>query len=690
MEVASRPEKQALVASFERRETADTWETYAKAPPHSLRESSPSWLRRVGVSASLLIIPIAYSALVVIIGCLHRKKQNSFGDTVLEILQVASTLWPILFAAIMGPLLKTLALLAAERGTKLASLEFLLTSQTIATALKNLVTIGGIRKWTIFIVAVWFLSPLGGQAALRSLHLQPNPISIQTPAIYYLGINRSEIRDYYRAGAEVFSGASIEASLISDLRTVVAASFSTPDILVSHANGSSPRFDNATKILGGRWEASRLGHRDLWRNVRIPFLELLSGYDSDKPTSWVSVPSDEVVPYASLIGLPIRGGSFDRAGNSTMTVKFHYHTLSCGNDFNGTSWVYNGSEALYLHNTSSSVLLRYQNINAVSESLGYPNIWLDLVNNSAVIEHLTTDGQVEPQSKLQLVFGGSCSNPSSGKTVEMLRVCDIGLSYVEMEVRCTRTTAVADLVCEANRIRHAPSYPIEGNLTALSAWRMSTGILGELPFTGASQHLSEPSVLEMYLRDPPRTFQRLRTYGGSNFDYRDESGCYSLLPANVIERRLATAINTVTMASYNSSILTGGDGVALENRGLPWQNTTATWTEFEENIYVLNKPWFCITVISTAVLLICAIANAIIRHLIRAPDFMSSVAGLTRDSSFVNVSQDGSGMSGVDRLETLKDVQVRICDVYPGQDVGRIAFTTETGSPRLDRKRRYH
>lgn len=47
---------------------------------------------------------------------LHGKKQSSFGDTVLEVLSVASSLWPILFAAVLGPLLKSIALFRAERG----------------------------------------------------------------------------------------------------------------------------------------------------------------------------------------------------------------------------------------------------------------------------------------------------------------------------------------------------------------------------------------------------------------------------------------------------------------------------------------------------------------------------------------------------------------------------------------------
>ncbi|EWZ46413.1 hypothetical protein FOZG_02560 [Fusarium oxysporum Fo47] len=234
----------------------------------SLRQSSPSWLRRVGLAVLLLLIPIAYAAL--------------------------------------------------------GSMEFLLTSQTTASALKNILTMGWIGSWVICVIAVWSLSPLGGQAALRSLGLQQNPMFTELSVTYYLGNNRSEIYQYYRSGASVFIGASAEQSMISDMRTVLSASFSTQDVLVSHANTSSPHYNDIITDLGGKWEASRRGRRDLWRNIRIPFLELLPAYDASDPHTWISVPEYEIVPYASLIGLPIRGGSFERPGNSTMAVHFHY------------------------------------------------------------------------------------------------------------------------------------------------------------------------------------------------------------------------------------------------------------------------------------------------------------------------------------------------------------------------------
>ncbi|KAF4493862.1 hypothetical protein FAGAP_10004 [Fusarium agapanthi] len=464
---------------------------------------------------------------------------------VLEVLSVASTLWPILFAAVLGPLLKSIALFRAERGSKLGSLEFLLTSQTTASALKNILTMGWIGSWAIGVIAIWSLSPLGGQAALRSFGLQQNPVSTKTPATYYLGDNRSQVFPYYRDGASVFFGASAGTSLISDMRTILSTSFSTQDILVSHANTSSPYYNDTIADLGG--------------------------YDGEDPHAWVSVPEDEVVPYASLIGLPIRGGSFERPGNSSMTAHFHYQTLSCGNAFNGSEWVRNGSTALWYHNTKSSVPLRYHYMGEEAPDMGYPNIWFDFPNTSTLAEHFSATFDMEPQSKLQLVMGG---------------------------------------------------------------------ILRELPFTGVSHHVAEPSTLEMYLRDPLGVFQRI--LGGYKDDPETTNvlGCFTSLPPKIIEKRLVTVLNTITMSTYEENVLTG-------------------------------------------VLMICAIANIVVRQHIKAPDFLDSVAGLTRDSPFVDVPQEGSGKSGSDRLEAIKNVKVRISDVNSDEEVGKIALTTELNDPKL-------
>ncbi|RSL96385.1 hypothetical protein CEP52_011513 [Fusarium oligoseptatum] len=484
--------------------------------PRTLKKSAPSWLGRVGLSILLIPIPVAYIVLVAIVGHLNNKEQSSFGDDVLEALQVASTLWPISFAAVVGPCLKTLALHRAERGSSIESLEFLLTSQTTVAALMNLFMVRQIPAWFVGIALVWCLSPLGGQAAVRSLHLQPISTTTEVPAMYYLGSNISDFNYFYNGSGDsgVFIGSSMRASLISDFRSAILTSFYMPDTVVSHANGSTDGFNSTVDALGGPSQAARMGRRDLWRNVRIPFLELLPGYDPDDPSSWVPVPSDMVVPYASLIGVPIRGGSFNRAGNSTLTVHAHYQTLSCKRIFNAEDWLRNGSTKLIYHNRPTSDLsLPPQHRHEDISNGARPNIFLDIVNNTGARQHITNYPypavDSEPGSKLELVIGGVCDDEDdTNGTNWTLQICDISTSYVDIEVACTRFNPSDDLNCQAASVRHSPGFPIAGNLTAVSSRPTMNGIIWDLPFATASDHAAEVSMLEMYLRNPTFIFKR--------------------------------------------------------------------------------------------------------------------------------------------------------------------------------------
>ncbi|KAJ4258907.1 hypothetical protein NW762_007994 [Fusarium torreyae] len=482
----------------------------------------------------------------------------------------------------------------------------------------------------------------------------------------------------------IFDSGPGSREFIFNLRNNFGSVFSTPDVLVSHSNGSSDYFEDTVHTIGSAWQAARLGRRDIWRNVRVPFLELLPQYGSKLPHDWVDVPTDMVVPYSSFIGMPIRGGSTSRAGNSSIQVQSHYMTLSCGPDFNGSSWLKPGAYQLFHHNLSDDLPLQYQ-YQGSSPIKTYPKIFLDFVkDNETIREHnlityFSLNG-TEPSKKLQLVIGGSCPADYHGDI--FLRTCDVSTTYVEVEVNCTRTTTLDDQNCQATRLRHTPGFPLSGNLTAISNSFISTGVVWEFPFAASEYHIGAPGVIEMYLKDPPRTFSR-------SLLINSFPGCFSNVSRSAFEARLATSLNTFIAATTNSTVLTGADGTSLKNRNYSWKNATATWTEFTDKIYLLDKLWFPIWLISTIVLLIMAVANVIFRTIITAPDFLNGVAGLTRDSPYVKVPQDHSGETGSDRLRRLKDTRVRICDVQSEEQVGKITLTTELNSSKLEWERVY-
>ena len=56
-------ELRSLVASTESHASANVLDAHSEGLEEPLRQSSPSWLRRVGFAIPLLIIPIAYASM---------------------------------------------------------------------------------------------------------------------------------------------------------------------------------------------------------------------------------------------------------------------------------------------------------------------------------------------------------------------------------------------------------------------------------------------------------------------------------------------------------------------------------------------------------------------------------------------------------------------------------------------------
>ncbi|KAF5560483.1 hypothetical protein FPHYL_6626 [Fusarium phyllophilum] len=674
-------EKRALMEVYTATEEAAGASAGGTRTAHlPLRESSPPRILRIGTPALLLVVPLTYIVLLGIVASLHNKKKSSFGESTLEALQLAATLWPISFAAVIGPFLKTLALFSAERGTTLGSLEFLLTGQTTVSTLKNLFALRIFRIWTLSIAALWCLSPLGGQAVVRSLDSRTNTQTINISAAHYFSQTPlMATNDYSRTGLEgdinAFAGGTRTASAISTFRRTVLAALSASEILLSHANMSSPQFENVVKKLGGTPRAVRLGQQDQWRNVRIPFMEYLPDYDDGNPTAWTLVPSNQIVPYSSFMGVPIRGGSLSREGNSSMVLQSRYQILKCGEEFDGRSWLSpQDSEEkprVFWHrmnSTSYGTLPSQQSpLNSYANLGTHPNMWLDLVNDNLTWSHIyPIRNRLKPESYLQMVVGGDCPT-GWGQSTLMLRVCNVSTSNVDATVNCTRSGEIGDLECRTTQIRRTKEPRFSSNLTDLSDASVAQGILFEMPFTTASYTSVTPSTLESFIYDP------LKTYSGIDDPvWPYFAGCFT----------------NISRAHFE-----GADGTTLSGRNDLWHNTTATWTEFNEKQYTMNAAWFCVSAIATLILLACTIANIVIRQLIAAPDFLESIDGMTRDSPYIKItgesSYTGSGVSAGDRLLVTKKTRVQIQDVQPDMDLGKIALTTEVRDAKLDRMRTY-
>lgn len=169
------------------------------------------------------------------------------------------------------------------------------------------------------LIVLWTFSPIGGQAVLRAIQITPH-ISPQTHIISY--IPPADIGIPLNYG--LWESASDRSEELGRIIPMFGAALSAPNALGQASNGSSKNFAAVIEQLGGVDIASTNARTDLWGNVRVPEITSLPGYDSLRPHEWITVPSDQLVTYESLIGIPIRGIPPTSAGNFTLEVSATY------------------------------------------------------------------------------------------------------------------------------------------------------------------------------------------------------------------------------------------------------------------------------------------------------------------------------------------------------------------------------
>lgn len=263
-----------------------------------------------------------------------------------------------------------------------------------------------------------------------------------------------------------------------------------------------------------------------------------------------------------------------------------------------------------------------------------------------------------------------------------LTLCDIKTSYVDVRVRCSRGSATGELACASERMRHSPNLPVVSDESALDyggdGFRLA--LARELPSLLPATHPQTLTTLERYLQDPPTAFD----------NYFDLT--YSELDVNVFQSRLALLFNTFWRMSLNQSIIIGNDGVNANRSGLSaWGQTEGTWSQPTQKYYRVESVWISFYFTATTIMMLSALCSIILKRHTRASDFIGSISALTRDTPFIDIPSAGSFLDGTDRIELLKDKWVKIQDVKPDSDVGRIALsdTQNFFSSELKPGRRY-
>ncbi|KAM7192097.1 hypothetical protein V8F33_008522 [Rhypophila sp. PSN 637] len=424
-------------------------------PRIASRARQPTWASGgflFSVLVDYILITIAILFVGLGIGTLFLNNQPS-ATSPGQFLEVAATLgpsiFPILFAAIVGRSLRNIGRYQAQRNIRLGTMYTLLNSTTMFETLhcqwtlrRRLLTMQG-PFWVLFTLS-WALSPIGGQASLRVLSRQ-NRANVTIETIRYA--DNGPLGHMY----------------INNMLQHNAA---------ARQGGWSPQ-----SLLDGPLESALLQTAetkqspvDAWGNIKIPRLSAHSANKTAGEDGWFQVnEGEDLYSWASLFGFPILNMPNTTHGHANFIVGSAYISLECGPRF-----VPNGAMDPRLGGFGSSVF--------APRCLDCQSC----VNPMARDRLLTCRDDPDNQDIKYARIGHFLGEPFSTHVPESVRdmpteprrlefrgishsiTCTARQESVDVTVDCSKGT------CQATKVRQSRSDKRRPEFTALDLWATET------------------------------------------------------------------------------------------------------------------------------------------------------------------------------------------------------------------------
>jgi hypothetical protein len=409
----------------------------------------------------------------------------------------ASTLFTILFAAVLGTTLKRFATWRLQRGIRLGLLEQIMQSRTVFAALTTQLSFRAFNITALILIISWVFSPLGSQASLRLVSVGRKFTADSSPVSYVDTITN-----------QVFDSVSGVDSLLTSLKPSYISSVLGP-----------------TNIKNGTM--------DLFGNVKIPWLLDDGPQDFD---GWGTFSRANLTEgaFSSLVGVPIVSLA---NRNSSIVIETTYLGLDCDKPTGDKQVNINVNSTTVVNGTFSGPNTTVDSTDAI-----YP-IWQVAMNQYVSNDYFY--GYPE-----QLVNVSDANIPQATFLFQTrgpwVARCAINQHYIESNVSCQ---AVADSnfpVClvQAQRIspkKHAPSTVTTLSFQSTFDYMAKEWILATDPLLSSGYS----SLSEYYLQNTSTSF----IISGNSRDYAD----YSNVTAKQFSQRLGQLLNTWVLASQTSA-----------------------------------------------------------------------------------------------------------------------------------------
>lgn len=551
------------------------------------------------------------------------KSGNSY--RIYEAARVAPTIFPIVFAAVVGRLMRNFALWRAERGERLGLIEQLHGSQNLISALERAYLLPGLGVASVAVVLLWLTSPLGGQSSSRVL--RPDGRADVTTGIADV---------YYYNSSAITYATGLSGSMSSAL-----AAYSMNGVLTA----------SLLSIL-------QVKGQDLWGNVKVPFLESAMAYGKNslnngwyKTVGFEESKSDGVQDdtlYSAMTGLVTAISVPNVLSNFTMQTT--YYNLTCDKPviFNDSDAFAEWAAPLYFHTN-------------VSEYFGLVDT-LDFEFGRTFM--LDTNRIPMPNETADAPFNLIYASRWGGMAVTAFN-CSVGYTHIELDimndalgshVRGVRPTSTPEIYAD-----WLPLW-VAGSAQALTMW-----IEDAIPLTMAYLQVSP---VDVYISGSDTPFAYVPDTSDPNVD----TTLFPTSDPDVVARRLASVINT----GWQTSFLQGAVTKSPSNNMTLWAEATdpeytgastnlgfnairtAAVTETQSRVNSANIVWVILTIALSIVLLICGFLSLIIKYLTYSPDVLGFVSSMTRDNPNFEKVPGSDQMDGLGYAKKLSNVRVQL------------------------------
>jgi hypothetical protein len=118
------------------------------------------------------------------------------------------------------------------------------------------------------------------------------------------------------------------------------------------------------------------------------------------------------------------------------------------------------------------------------------------------------------------------------------------------------------------------------------------------------------------------------------------------------------------------------------------RSTVARVTQAVE-VFAYSRLWLALLLASAVVLQATGLGGMALGWRTRVPDVLGYVASMTYNNPFLPLPDGGGVLDAMERARVLRDLRVWVSDVRGGDDVGRIAFTSDADARGLEQGRLY-